>query len=96
MKRVYTITIFDREFCIKTDADENRVREIAAYLQRKYDDIKAAAHNAPQPDQVVMTALDIANDFFEMRDLVSDLKSHVEERSDRMITRIESSIILEV
>ena len=43
-----------------------------------------------------MTALDIANDFFEMRDLVSDLKSHIEERSDRMITRIESSIIMEV
>jgi cell division protein ZapA (FtsZ GTPase activity inhibitor) len=96
VKRVYTVTIFDREFSIKTDADENRVREIAGYLQRKYEDIKAAANSAPQPDQVVMTALDIANDFFEMRDLISDLKSHIEERSDRMITRIESSIIMEV
>lgn len=96
MKRVYTINIFEREFSIKTDADEDRVREIADYLQRKYDEIKVAAHGAPQADQVVMTALDIANDLFEMRDLVSDLKSHIEERSDRMITRIESSIILEV
>jgi len=96
VKRVYTIKIFDQDFSIKTDADENRVHELAAYLQQRFDRIKAAAHNASRPDQMALTLLDVANDFFEVRDLLSEVKSEVESRSNQMISRIESISPMEV
>jgi len=90
VKRVYQINIFDQEVSVKTDADEERVREIAAYLQQKFAEIKSIARNASHPDQMALTALDIANDLFDMQKRISDLKSHVEEKSNGMISRIES------
>ena len=90
MKRVYTITIFDLELTIKTDADERRVQEVAAFVRRKYDQIKAAAPQVPSADQMALTVLDVANDYFEMRDLMAQLQTQVESKSDQLIARIES------
>lgn len=96
MNRVYTIKIFDQDFSIKTDADESRIHELAAYLQQRFDKIKSATRNASRPDQMALTLLDVANDFFEARDLLSEVKSEVESRSNKMISRIESISPMEV
>ncbi len=96
MKRVYTIKIFDQDFSIKTEADESRIQELAEYLQQRFDKIKVAARHASRPDQMALTLLDVANDFFEVRDLLSEVKSEVESRSNQMISRIESISPMEV
>ena len=90
MKRIYRIRIFDEEVSIKTDADEDRVQELTAYVQAKFNQVKSATPNTPRPYQMALAILDVANDFLDMRELVSDLKSRVEEMSTKMILRIES------
>ncbi len=89
MDRVYNIIVFDQEVSIRTDADERRVQELAAYLRRKFEQIKTNVGQAPSATQMALAVLDVANDYFEARDRVSELESHVEKRSDKIISRIE-------
>jgi len=89
VKRVYTITVFDEELTIKTDADEKRIQEIAEYLQQKYDAVKAAAAHSHWSQQMALTILDVANDYFDMKD-------HVEDKSSQIILHIDSIAQMEV
>ena len=90
MKKVYKIRIFDEEVSIKTDADEDRVKELTAYVEEKFTQVRTATPSAPRPYQMALAILDVANEFLDMRELVTGLKSHVEEMSTKLIVRIDS------
>lgn len=95
MKNVYTIRIFDEEISVKTDASEDQLQMLTAYLQEKFDQIKSTVPNTSRSHQMALAILAVATDYFDMRELVTDLKVRVEEMSTKMIVRIESISPLE-
>jgi cell division protein ZapA (FtsZ GTPase activity inhibitor) len=95
VKKVCTLRIFDEEISVKTDADEEQLQRLTAYLQEKFEQIKSTAPNTSRSHQMALAILAVATDYFDMRELVEDLKARVEEMSTKMIVRIESISPLE-
>lgn len=80
------------------DGQEGRVRDMAAYVDRKLAEVSAAAQSASDMHQLVMVALLIADELFDARAAAdgwtgageADDAALVEEALNRLAQRMEA------
>ena len=89
MKNVHNIVVFGMEISVRTEADESQVLALAEYLQQKYDEVKSVSQNAPRANLMALAALNVASDYFEVRDSAKVMQHALEARSKRIIDKIE-------
>ena len=89
MKNVHNIVVFGMEISVRSEADKSQVSALAEYLQRKYDEVKSVSQNAPRANLMALAALNVASDYFEVRDSAQDMQRALEARSKRIINKIE-------
>jgi len=93
MRRI-KINVLGSDYYIKTDADEEYVREIADYLDDKIKDLISenlgAALNVPRP--LLLAILKITDDYFRVKKEFESYKKRVEERSGRLAEIIDASL----
>ena len=61
------VTILGQRMRLKADDDPRRIEQLAAYIQRKVDEISAGAA-VPPTKLAVLAALNIADDYFRALD----------------------------
>ncbi|MBI4774854.1 MAG: cell division protein ZapA [Deltaproteobacteria bacterium] len=89
MKKAYNIVVFGMEISVRSEADESQVSALAEYLQRKYDEVKSVSQNAPRANLMALAALNVASDYFEVRDSAQVMQRALEARSKRIISKID-------
>lgn len=96
MEQLVTIELFGHPFTFKAEADAARVKEVADFL---VDEVNKAevqlsnrSSNITKRIILVLTALNIASEYFELKRNHNDLLQNISERSAHLIRKLETCI----
>lgn len=81
-----------REYTVKSDEGEERVKNIAAYVNGKIKEVSESSQTVSTLNLAILAALNIANDYFEAVEGQKSFWQSVEARSGRLIEMINSKI----
>ena len=84
MSSVVTVEIAGQRYPIRSSLDERYVSELAAYVDQK---MRAASVAAPSSDMLglaILVALNIADEFFRVRQQTSSATGDINERAMRL------------
>jgi cell division protein ZapA len=93
--RVVTVEIAGQRYPIKSELEERYVAELSAYVDNK---MRAAAAAAPSSDILglaILVALNIADEFFRVRNQHSDAHGTLHERALRL-ERIVDDVLAQI
>ena len=66
MEKPVTVTILDHEYRIKSDEDEENVRNIAQFVNDKFKAIIDSTNGLSERKTAILVAFDIASDYFQL------------------------------
>ena len=92
MKNLIQVEILGREYTVKSDEGEERVKDIAAYVNRKIKEVSESGQTVSTLNLAILAALNIANDYFKAVEGQKNFWQSIETRSDRLIAMIDSKI----
>lgn len=84
MRRPIPIYIAGQRYLVRSDADENYVQLLASHVDSRVNMLKGSRLIATQAD-VVLAALQLADELQHEKQRGRDLKRQVRERSERML-----------
>jgi cell division protein ZapA len=90
MRRV-RISVFNNDYYIKTDADEEYVTQIANYLEEKLREASPDLDSIPAPRPFLLATLKIADDYFRLKREFEEFKNRAEERSKSLVDMLDNS-----
>jgi cell division protein ZapA len=93
MKTSVKVEILGREYSVRSDEGEDRVKRIAAYVDQKMKAISEGTRTVSTLDVAILVAMDIANEYFEALEGQNKLARKIELKSNRLIELINSQMI---
>jgi cell division protein ZapA len=84
------VKILDHEYLIKSNESEEQVHRIAEYVNDKLLEAMANTRGLSEKKTTILAALDIASEYFQLRDERNDLLNRLRERTEALIQRIDS------
>jgi len=84
MKRAVEVEIMGERLTLRTDADENHVRNVAGYVDKKMQEGQKSTHPSAKSSIAMLAALNIADEY-------QKLKDHYEivtQRLDRLLQKV--------
>lgn len=84
-----TVTIGGQKFSLKSDAAEERVLAIAAYVDTRIKEVQRLTRTADSQVHAVLAALQIAEALFDERDALHGLKSQVRIKGHALLSFLE-------
>jgi len=88
MKNLVRIEILGREYTIKSDEGEERVKKIAEYVNQKIKEISGGTQTASTMNAAILAALNIANDYFQILEERKTAREDLDTKTERLIARI--------
>ena len=92
MKNLVRIEILGREYNVRSDEGEDRVKKIAEYVDQKIKEITADTKTLSTINVVILAALNIADDYFRAVEDQNHLTRTVKNKSGQLIAMIDSKI----
>ena len=96
MEQVLTIEVLGQPFTFKTDSDESNARAVADFVVKSVDQAKKqCAQKTLSPDKgaiLILTALNIANEYFDLRQKHQKLMQDMSKRSTNLLNSLESQL----
>ena len=92
MKNVIRLEILGREFTIRSDEGEERVKKIGEYVNRKIQEITNDGKAVSTLNAAILAALNIANEYFELQERQKALTRSVEDKSGLLVELIHSAM----
>jgi cell division protein ZapA len=85
------VTILDNEYLIKSEEDDiEKVYKIAEYVNEKIKEINDSTEDLSAKKTAILTALNIAGDYFQVLKERDDLLISIRKRSEALIHNIDS------
>ncbi len=95
MKNTVRVEILGREYSLRTEEGEERVKRIAQYLNEKLKSLSENTKTLSTLNLAILAAMDIANEYFQILDGQDDLSRKVEKiekKSVRLIAMIDAEM----
>lgn len=92
MKSAVKIEILGREYNIRSDEEEERVKKVGEYINKKVKEVTQATPNISTLNAVILAALNIANDYFDLLEEKEELKRELGARTGRLTELIHAVI----
>ncbi len=89
MKRSITVQIAGQRYTLKSDADEDEVKALAAHVDSRIREIQKAVRGADTQSVAVLAALQVAEDLFKERAASAALKKKIRDKSQGLLTFLE-------
>ena len=84
------ISILGKEYSIKSDLERSYLNQIGEHLNQKVEQVLKTTKTVATLNVLVLAAMDIANDYFKVRNLNEELTGMVEDKSGNLIDYIDS------
>ena len=91
-ERLVEIKVFGQTYTVKTDAEEEHVKEIARYVNEKMDEVLKKTKSVSSLNIAILTALNIADDLLKEREKRINLLREIEIRSKDLAEKIDIKI----
>jgi cell division protein ZapA len=92
LRGLVKVEILGREYKLKSDADEEYVQELARYVNEKIEEVLKNTGTVTTLDVVILTILNIADEFFRLRNERGSIQKGIERRFENLIKLIDSQI----
>ena len=92
MEKPIRIRLLDHEYLIRSDEDEERVQDIAQFLDGKLREISKNADGLSEKKAAILAAFDIASEYFHILKERDDLVKNIERRARALNHQIESIV----
>jgi cell division protein ZapA len=89
VKRSVTVQIAGARYSLKTDEDDRWVKMLAAYVDGKFREAQKSARSPDTQAVAVLTALQIAEELFQERRGLSELRKRIREKSQSLLDYLE-------
>ncbi len=90
MDKPVKVKILDNEYLIKSEEDIEKVNEIAEYVNNKAREINDNTEGLSEKKTIILTALNIASDYFQALKERDALLTSIRQRSEALICNIDS------
>ena len=90
MEKPIRIKLLDHEYLIKSDEDEDKVQNIAKYVQDKFKKVRENKEGLSERKMAILIAFDIANEYFQLQKERDDLVTKIERRAQALNSTIDS------
>ncbi len=90
MSRAVKVQVAGQTLALKTDAPASYVKELAAYVSGKMDELKGARVTTTQA-QALLAAMNIADELFQAREAQAKLKRQVRERTRKILHQLDEA-----
>ena len=90
MAEYIKINILGKEYSIKSDVEENYVNQITEYLNQKVEEVLKTTKTVATLNVIILAAMNIANDYFQLKNINEETIDMVETRSGNLIDYIDS------
>ncbi|MCD6306426.1 MAG: cell division protein ZapA [Deltaproteobacteria bacterium] len=90
MKKPIRVRILDHEYLLRSDEDEERVEEIAKFVNAKLTEIKNSGPSLSESKAAILAAFYVASDYFQVLEEREALEKRVEERIRALNEQIDS------
>jgi len=91
MRRI-KISVFNKDYFIKTDADDEYVNEIANYLEEKLKEASPGEDTISAPRPFLLATLKIADEYFRLKREFEEFKNRAEEKSNSLVEMLDNSL----
>ena len=89
MKRQVTVHIAGQRFVLRSDADEETVKELATYVDARIRDIQRQTRTADTQALATLAALQIAEELFGERQAGAILRKKIRDKSQALLQFLE-------
>ena len=90
MERPVKVTILEQEYLIKSDEDEEKVRNIARFVNDRLLEIKNHSGGLSDRKTAILAAFHIASDYFELVKKHGHLLKEVDRRVQGLSSHIDA------
>ena len=91
MNKPLKVTIMNNEYLIKTEEEDiEKVYKIAEYINNKIKEVNANSEGLTEKKAIILTALHIASEYFQVLQERDDLLSDIRKRSEVLVYNIDS------
>lgn len=87
-----TIKIKDTEYAIRGSDDREQIKKAAEYVDNKLREIDEFKKELPEDKKAILTALDIAGDYFQLLKEKEVLLAEINNRSKRLIQHLDLAL----
>jgi cell division protein ZapA len=84
-----TVEILGNEYVLRSEAGEERVRQVAELLNQRLEEVMAANRTSSTLSAAVLAALNITNELLQLRDQQEKLFQEIEAKTERLLLLIE-------
>ncbi|OGP62668.1 MAG: hypothetical protein A2170_05200 [Deltaproteobacteria bacterium RBG_13_53_10] len=88
-ERLVEIKVFGQTYTVKSDAEEEHVREVARFVNQKMEDVLKKTRSVSTLNVAILTALNIADDLLKERKRNTALFQEVRIKSKDLVERID-------
>jgi cell division protein ZapA len=85
------ISVFNNDYFIKTDAEDEYIQQIATYLEEKVKETSPQVGAIVVPRPFLLATIKIADDYFRLKREFEEFKNRAEERTRRLVEILESA-----
>jgi len=88
MKRSLNVEILGQSFTISSDAEENYILRVASYVNDKMQELSRASKPAAKSNVAMLTALNIADDYYRLKEAHETMLRRVNQLSKQLSARL--------
>ena len=90
MEKPIRIKLLDHEYFIRSDENEERLKNIAQYIHDKFGEIRENTEGLSETKTAILAAFDIASEYFQLLKTRDDLVENIERRAQALNSHIDS------
>jgi cell division protein ZapA len=75
------IDILGKIYSIKSEINEEKLKEVTEYLNKKVSEVSNQVNSSSEINILILTALNIANDYLKIKNYKEELIRDIENRS---------------
>ena len=84
------INILGKEYSIKSNLEEKSLNQISEYLNHKVTEVLKTTKTVATNNILILTAMNIANDYFQEKNLNEEIITTVDTKAVNLIDYIDS------
>jgi cell division protein ZapA len=92
MKNLVRVEVLGREYVVKSDEGEERVKKIAAHVNQKIKEISESTKTVSTLNAAILAAMNIANDYFQIMEEKKNYSQDYVAKAEHLIAMIDDRI----
>jgi cell division protein ZapA len=92
LEKPISVNILGNDYIIQSDEDSEKVYKLAEYVNKKVKEINDNINGLSERRKIILVALNIANDYFQILKEKDELINDIRQRSNALINNIDSTI----